>query len=229
MFLDIHSHRNAPYPEGIISVSPENLSPEPDQLYSAGIHPWATAGAGISPLDGEIYAALEKAAASPQVAAIGECGIDILKGGPMFRQLQLFKRHFEISESVGKPLVIHCVKAHDVILGLKRDLQPTQRWIIHGFRGKPATARMLADAEIGVSFGEKFNPESVKAVPDGLLFAETDESRLSVMEIISLLSGASGRDILTLTGANMATLFPSIGISQDQEPEDTSANPQKQT
>lgn len=199
MLLDIHSHHAAPYPEGIISVSPTEYKPVEGQLYSVGIHPWATAEEGG--VTEEMYAALSRTAADAQVVAIGECGVDIVKGGPMFRQLQLFKRHYELSEELGKPLVIHCVKAYDVILGLKRDLQPKQPWVIHGFRGKPSAAEMLVKAGIGVSFGERFNAESVKVVPDGLLYAETDESALPISDIIAALSASAGRDLAPVVAA----------------------------
>lgn len=202
--LDLHTHRQPPYPQGVISVEPKAFNTVAGQYYSVGIHPWETLQ-GVPP---ELYRQLDIAAESPQTLAIGECGVDIVKGGPMFRQLQVFKHHFELSERLRKPMVVHCVKAYDVILGLKRDLQPTQPWIIHGFRGKPAAARMLVEARIGVSFGEKFNPESVKSVPDELIFAETDESPLPIEEIISALSECAGHDLTPAISANTSRLFP---------------------
>ena len=45
-----------------------------------------------------------------------------------------------LAEEVGKPLVIHLVKAVDELLKVKRDLRPSNPWIIHGFRGKAALA-----------------------------------------------------------------------------------------
>ena len=37
--LDIHTHRQPPYPQGIISVEPEAFNPVAGQYYSVGIHP----------------------------------------------------------------------------------------------------------------------------------------------------------------------------------------------
>lgn len=206
MILDIHSHRPAPYPEGVVCLRLSPLEPLPvlleGQLYSVGIHPWDTG----EELDPAIFNSLQKLAESPQIVAIGECGIDPLKGGPMFRQLQAFRRQLVISESLEKPLVIHAVKSYDIIMGLKRDLKPTQPWILHGFRGKPSAARQLTDKGIYLSFGENFNAEALRATPPDLLLAETDESSLSIVEIIGRLSEAAASD-LTLTIAENTQRF----------------------
>lgn len=163
----------------------------PDQKYSVGIHPWSTIEAPSS----ELWSELERICALPMVVAIGEAGIDAAKGGPMFRQLQVLKRVVELSESLGKPLVLHDVKAHDIIIGVRRDLNATQPWIIHGFRGKPTVAKMLLDAGLYLSFGEKFNPDSLAATPLDRLLAETDDSPLTIQEVIAALSASLGQDL----------------------------------
>ena len=203
MILDIHTHKPAPYPEGVVCLGSFGDTLLPGQLYSAGIHHWDTAGDNAD----ETFARLEDLARQPQVVAIGECGVDPLKGGPMFRQLQIFKKQIDISERVGKPLVLHCVKSADVILGLKRDLNPTQPWIIHGFRGKPALATQLTDKGIYLSFGEKFNPETVMTVAGEMILAETDESILTIEEIIGSLSSAANRDLTPDIQANTARVL----------------------
>lgn len=206
MILDIHSHRPAPYEEGVISLGGFGAPLAAGQLYSVGIHPWDTAAGEMSET-GKTWSSLEKLAEEKNVVAIGECGVDLLKGGPMFRELQVFRRQVEISERVRKPLVIHCVKGADIIMGLKRDLAPSQTWIIHGFRGNPALARQLTDKGICLSFGEKFNPDTVMQMPGNMLFAETDESLLTIREIIGALSAAANRDLTPEITANVQNLL----------------------
>lgn len=203
MILDIHSHREAPYPEGVISLRNFDIPLVENQLYSAGIHPWDIAG-GISD---DTFLRLEKLAESDQVVMIGECGVDPAKGGPMFRQLQILKMQIDLSERLRKPLILHCVKSADVIMGLKRDLNPAQPWIIHGFRGKPQQASQLTGKGIYLSFGEKFNPATVLEMPDNMILAETDESILSITEIIGALSKAANRDLTPVIGANTASII----------------------
>lgn len=220
--LDIHTHHAVPQPEGVVSLclrkvrieagkvslSAEGVpvvtadmitNPTPDaavldieQKYSVGIHPWDT----LEDPGEEEWDALRTLAAEPNVVAVGECGIDLTpKGGPLFRQMQIFKRHVELSEELGKPLVLHDVKAHDIIAGARRDMKPTQPWAIHGFRRKPEVAAMLLRAGCWLSFGAEFNSETLLATPKDRILAETDESPLSIEEVIGRLSAAYGEDL----------------------------------
>lgn len=198
MILDIHTHGPAPRPEAVIALSPVGFEPIEGQLYSLGFHPWDS-GEPVTP---EMWDLLDSLLDNPQVVAVGECGVDTLKGAPLFRQMQIFKRHVELSEKHAKPLIIHEVKAHDIITGLRKDLNPSQKWAIHGFRYKPSVAKMMTDLGIYLSFGEKFNAETLAAVPDELLLAETDESTLPIAEIIGRLSEVKGRDIEHLIAHN---------------------------
>lgn len=208
--LDIHTHHEAPQPEGIISVSLPSAGkpflPVVSQRYSIGIHPWDT----LNEVSDEEWRRLEEYAAMPEIAAIGECGVDLTpKGGPMFRQLQVFKRHVELSEHLCKPLIIHNVKAHDVIIGLHRYLKPKQMWVIHGFRGKPEVAQMMVRAGIMLSFGIQFNPAALTAVPDDHILAETDEWPGSIEEVITRLSAARGMDLRGTIAANSERILKS--------------------
>lgn len=201
--LDIHTHHPVPQPQAVVSVSCDGFSPDTGQLYSLGIHPWTT---DRMP-DENQWADFQLKAAMPEVVAIGEAGIDKLKGAPLFKQMLIFKKQIEISEKLRKPLIIHDVKAHDVIVGLKRDLDLTQKWVVHGFRGKPSVAKMLTEAGIYLSFGEKFNPETPRTVPRHLILAETDDSSLTIEEIISGLSTNLGEDVTELIAENTATFL----------------------
>lgn len=206
MILDIHSHRPAPYPEGVVCLGDFDAPLVVGQAYSVGIHPWET----VSPVSPARWERLEALAADPGVVAIGECGVDLLKGGPLFRQLEVLRRQIELSERLEKPMVLHCVKGADIIMGLKRDLQPAMPWVIHGFRGKPELARQLTSKGILLSFGEKFNPAAVMAVPAGMLLAETDESILTITEIIGSLSRAANRDLTPEIAAATTRFLSSV-------------------
>lgn len=196
--LDIHSHHAAPYPYGVINVRPGEFNPMEGQLYSVGIHPWDT---GSEPGE-DIWNKLESIVSHHQVVAIGECGIDLMQGGPLFSQMQIFRRQIDLSEKTGKPLIIHNVKGNDIILGLKKDLHVSKPWMIHGFRGKPSVAEMFFNKGIYLSYGEKFNSESLSIMPEELILAETDESRLPIEEIIKRISDASGKELKEIVEIN---------------------------
>lgn len=238
MILDIHTHHPAPQSEAVISMTPSQFadylaaipnlqspsgilnlqspSGSPNR-FSLGFHPWE---ALPSPDDWRV---LEELAKRPEVVAIGECGFDkahdaartIHEGKPSvpfaFKMLA-FRRHFELSERLHKPMILHCVKADDIILVLKRELQPTQPWVIHGFRGKPQAAEQLMRAGILLSFGEKFNEETLRLVGPDRLISETDESPLSIEEIIGLQSAALQVDFEELKAKIAANISAVIKI-----------------
>jgi len=138
--------------------------------YSVGIHPWST----VCEVPDELFDRLSTMVADPRVVAVGEAGLDALRGGPTERQEAVFLRQAAIAEKAGKPLVVHCVRRYGRLMELHKAFSPQQLWIVHGFRGKPELARQLVAAGIGISLGEpRADIEAV--VPPRLLFFETDE------------------------------------------------------
>lgn len=192
MIIDCHTHKPYPVPDAIISTSPIGFAPEGVQKWSVGLHPWHLDlfCDNSMRIKEEIWVEMVAAAAKPDVVAIGECGIDLVKGGLLATQMLAFRRQALLAERLQKPLVIHAVKAHDLIIGMKRNLSPSQPWIIHGFRNKPTIAAIYLDAGCYLSFGEKFNPESLDITPPDRILAETDESPLHIDTIICRLEKA---------------------------------------
>ena len=167
-FENIHAHRPAK-PDGntVLSVSPgEEL--EDGGFYSIGIHPWNTPAS-----TGEIEAVENIASGDERIVAIGECGLDRLQGSSIEKQTEIFEAQIEIAERLGLPLIIHCVKAVDVLLQLRKR-HPQGQWIFHGFRGSPSTAAQLLKAGIDLSFGKSYNEESYRITPPERRFHETD-------------------------------------------------------
>lgn len=122
------------------------------------------------------------------IKAIGECGIDKLSTCPLTTQIQVFEQHVHLSEQYRLPLIIHCVRAMDELLEVRRRLSPTQPWIWHGFRGKPQQLQQLLRAGLYISFGFKYNKESLLACPPDRMFLETDTNPRSVQELYDEIS-----------------------------------------
>lgn len=177
MIKDIHTHR-ADAREAVISVNPWEFNPVEGLYYSVGIHPWQAARAVEADFD-----RLAECATLGNVLMIGECGIDKLRGGDLPMQMSVLERHIALSEQVGKPLVLHCVRASNELCRLRRLLRPSMPWIVHGFRGNARVASQLLDAGFYLSYGERFNPEALAITPADRLLAETDESLLPIDEI----------------------------------------------
>ena len=99
-------------------------------------------------------------------------------------QESVFSEQVALSEQVGKPLIIHCVKALDRLLLLRKELKPKQQWMLHGFRGKPQQLRSLLDAGFFVSFGFQHNEESLRICPIDRRLLETDDDGVHSIEEI---------------------------------------------
>ena len=184
MIKDIHTHR-IDAREAVISVNPWEFAPVDGLCYSVGIHPWQAARAAEADFD-----RLAECATSGNVLMIGECGIDKLRGGDLPMQMSVLERHIALSEQVGKPLVLHCVRASNELCRLRRQLRPSMPWIVHGFRGNAHVASQLLDAGFYLSYGERFNPEALAITPADRLLAETDESLLPIDEIYRRLAAS---------------------------------------
>jgi TatD DNase family protein len=65
--------------------------------------------------------------------ALGECGLDKITASDFELQKVVFKKQIQLSEKHQKPLIIHCVKAHQELIEIKKELKPKQVWIFHGF------------------------------------------------------------------------------------------------
>lgn len=190
--IDAHHHGVPRFDAVTCLTGPEPL-PEGNFLFSVGLHPWFISG-NIDD-DMEYVSGLVH---NPRVVAIGETGIDKLRGAPLAVQCELFERHIGLAVSVRKPLVVHSVRsAQEVISLLKRNGDGTDV-MIHGFRGGKMVARMFLDAGCHLSLGEHFNREVAAYVPSDMLHAETDESLLPVEEIVKRISEARGDDYFCL-------------------------------
>ncbi len=193
IYTDIHTHLLTSEPDvvAVRNIHPDEaemyLAPGCEGLFSTGIHPWHlnVAAAGW-------YEKLEKICSDSRIALIGECGLDKYAAIPLEIQKQFFEKHIQLSERISKPLIVHCVGAFSELLELRKKYRPSQRWIIHGFRGKPQLAEQILRSGCDISFGAKWNPGSLKCVPLENLFVETDESTKSVREIYSEIAAVKG-------------------------------------
>ena len=178
--LDIHTHRPDIHPDAIVSTDLYTFSPEAGRYYSVGIHPWKS-----SCVTDDFPERLLEKLSHPQVVAVGETGIDRLRGADIERQTQILEQHILLSEKLQKPLILHVVKAFDIILRLHKQYNPQQRWIIHGFRNNASIAQQLLQHGIDLSFGEKYNAEALVTTPIDRLWVESDESSHTIWHIYS--------------------------------------------
>ncbi len=190
MLTDTHTHHFPPIGHrAIYNIRIDEFDFEFKQqenlYYSAGIHPWDAHKANKKLLEKLYHTLLNE-----DVVAVGECGLDKYAEASYEQQEQLFLHHIQLSEELSKPLIIHCVKHFNELIQIRKKIKPTQDWIAHGFRGKPQLAEQLLKAGFYLSFGERFNPESVRICPSNRLLIETDESKKSIQEIYEMVMEA---------------------------------------
>ncbi len=181
-YIDIHSHHlhNSPEVLSILNLRAGEELPATEPLHvSYGVHPWDADKPEKTKLLDDIF--LIK-----NLLAIGECGMDKLRGPNLELQKNLFIKHVAISEQIHKPVIIHCVGYFNELIALRKKNSYSQQWIIHGFRGHPQLARQLIDCGILLSFGEalfRANSKAIQALQTlqaEQWFLETDESKLPI-------------------------------------------------
>ncbi|MDE6587336.1 MAG: TatD family hydrolase [Paramuribaculum sp.] len=141
-----------------------------DLLWSAGIHPWEADKATPEMLD-----LLRRRVAEPQVVAVGEAGLDRVKGPSLVVQEEVFRAQARIADEAGKPLIIHAVRTIPEIIRLHKEMKPRVAWIIHGFRGgKEAARQLLARPGIYISLGSRYRADAEAVIPPDRLLRESD-------------------------------------------------------
>lgn len=174
IFTDIHTHDLDAGPDALISVEPLDFHPQPGRWYSVGIHPWSTSDEQLD----AAMAAMSKIIQNKQVVALGEVGLDHLRGAPLDIQTHIFEAQLEMALDRQLPVIIHNVKASTELIAIRRRWKERLRsiWIIHGFRQGPELAKQLLNEGFCLSFGAKFNPDALQVVPTDRLYLETDDN-----------------------------------------------------
>lgn len=187
MFVDFHTHKTKVEPNvfTIYSHSVGNPHSCGEHYMSVGLHPWDISKVDVEHALAEVESLMDREG----VIMVGECGLDHCHGVSMEVQQQVFERHVLLSEQYAKPLVIHCVRAFDELLALKKRHKPQQTWVVHGFANNISIARRLVSEGILLSFGQNlFNPNGnsakiIRQMTEIPFFLETDDSSISIAEV----------------------------------------------
>jgi TatD DNase family protein len=172
-FVDVHTHRRN-VSTGVISVSNfsqkdfENSNfTEGSVLASVGLHPWFLTKENYE----NDFEKLSQLVKNQHVIAIGECGLDKLKGEDLAFQTTVFEAHIRLAESVSKPVMIHCVRAFGEVVAVKKRLKQTVPLIIHGFNKKGEVLAELLRHDFFISIGSAILQKN-RSNTEGSPFAE---------------------------------------------------------
>lgn len=180
--FDIHTHQIplSSTDRAVYACTMQDVAEAGEVQYrSVGIHPWYLTEANAEEQLQWLYQAVKQ----PDVVAVGECGLDKLRGASMSLQQEVFRACISLAEQMHLPLVVHAVKCTEELFRIHKELKPQMPWIIHGFRGRKEVAEQYLKRGFYLSFGEHFHDEALRSTPLEWLLLETDESRLSMEEI----------------------------------------------
>lgn len=168
------------------------------KFHSVGVHPW-NAESYISTTIEEFIKIID----NKQLLAIGEVGLDKLKGPELDQQIEVFITQVKVSEKLGLPAIIHCVKAWNELKLIKKSMNPSQTWIYHGF-SQAAIVDEVINQGMMISLGSAIlhhpkNQQIIDAIPDNRILIETDDGEIEIIEIYRIIAQLKKISLLELT------------------------------
>ncbi|MBE8721305.1 TatD family hydrolase [Sphingobacterium pedocola] len=189
-YIDIHTH-DRDKQDDVLSLQNCIVSKDhfPSTICSVGIHPWY--------IDNDFdtqYQISETYAASENVLAIGECGLDKLTETKWEKQIRCFELQIQLANIVGKPIIIHCVRAYQETFQVLLQQKVAVPVIFHGFNKNTALAQSalkkgyLISLGADILFGSKNN--LINNLPLEKVFLETDDKSISIVDIYTYFCAA---------------------------------------
>ncbi len=194
-FIDFHTHRKNFLPKTLSVLSIEladlqklALDNLDHKFFSVGLHPWRLPSTMDNIL--QDFKTLEKALQLPKVIAIGEIGLDALRGPGMKIQKAYFAENIKLARKLNKTLIIHCVRFYPELISIRKQFAPDLNMLVHGFNSKVKILEQLLEHDFYVSFGTislkrddiceyiRQNPEYFYRI-----CLETDDSGISIEDI----------------------------------------------
>lgn len=188
MFVDIHTHVDNQSVIKIVDDFSENI------LTTWGVHPWDVIDFNLSQIS-QIQRNLR------EIFAIGEVGLDKVHKETFAKQVEVFEEMIRLSESYGKPMIVHCVRAYSEIIEIRKRTKATMPWVIHGFNSSVETMRQLLKYDIYISLGEiLYHNENqavkiLKTIPVDRLVLETDVSGRDIKDVYAKAAELMGCEI----------------------------------
>jgi len=214
-FIDIHCHQceRAGNILAVRNLFASDISlMHPNAYYSAGIHPWhVRPDTWEKQLD-----LLRQVALSPNILAIGECGLDKSVDIPAGLQHEVFEAQIKLAQDTRKPLIIHCVKSYSDMLAYRKGSNLLLPWIFHWFNSTSQMAFELIRKNCYLSFGHLLFNEKSKAfkvfqkIPPDRIFLETDDAGVPISQVYERAAAVRLIHIEKLTNqisSNFATCF----------------------
>lgn len=223
--------------EQIVTVG-YNVASSEQAIDISAAHPGVYAAVGIQPND-SVHAQpgdwdrIVELAASPQVVALGETGLDrYWDTSPLEIQQDYFDRHLQLSQKTGFPFIVHTRESDAEVLAMLREAHARGplSGVMHSFTGTAETAAECVGLGLYVSFAGMVTfkkSDTLRAVaatiPAERILIETDAPYLSphplrgkrnepahlvyTAECLAAVRGVTVEEFATQTTANAQRLF----------------------
>jgi TatD DNase family protein len=183
LYYNVHTHHFRPHEIAIV----QSVDAPINQFHSSGIHPWFA--------DSALLPALEIALEHPACKALGEVGLDRLRGPSLEIQRSVLEEQLSLAAKLNKPVIFHIVRAWEAFYALQKTQQATP-WVLHGFN-QPKQFLRLLETTVFLSIGPSalsnpaMHPLLVKIPFERLLF-ETDDSDEEIQTVYHRFCGITG-------------------------------------
>lgn len=152
-----------------------------DVYWAAGLHPWWCKNYIDDNSLACLPALLEAAISDPRCVALGETGLDAIKGGSLELQMRSLEIHLQIAHQFSKPVILH---AHKTQSNLLQQIKPYLNQVIgvvHAFSGSYEQAKQWVDAGFYLGIGgvitydrAQKTRQAIQKIPLDRLLLETD-------------------------------------------------------
>ncbi len=193
MFCDFHTHRPVSRPDVTALVSTPYGAPPVAGLNSLELHPWSLPGAFIGLPPG--FSTRLK-----ECAALGEVGLDRLRGPDLKVQQQWLEAALDQAVLLARPVVLHLVRCEGEFESVRMNF-PGLRFLVHGFRGSPVRLERFRKAGCWIALERRslLNRQLVDALCRDDFYRlgfESDAGNVGIADIMSEAARRLNRDDL---------------------------------
>ena len=170
-----------------------NIMNHDNCVYGAfGVHPWF-----IDNVKDDFENRLKDLLKTNESYMVGEIGLDKYKPN-IDKQIEVFKKQFDIAVQLNRSVVLHCVGAWDKILNILKQYKKSELPIIvaHDFHGSnEILSNLLNNYDVMFSFNKTDKEQQIKRIPDDRILVETDaKPDVLLVDIISKISDIKEND-----------------------------------
>lgn len=156
-------------------------------LPAFGVHPWYLEDGALEELRGYLD--------SEETVAVGEVGLDLAPGmAPVEVQERVFVTQLDTAAERGLPVLVHCRKAHGMMLDILGAYRGKVTAVLHSFSGSAEVMERFLDLGCYISFSGSVTRERAKKyhrcarlVPAERFLLETDAPSIATQTTVASL------------------------------------------